>query len=52
MRVFYSQMKKEAFRLHPDNNVLSSGKIATYTLSVQSPDYSMMPIAKANAKKS
>ena len=44
--------EKGAFKLHPDNNISSSGKIATYTLSVQSPDYSMMPIAKANAKKS
>jgi hypothetical protein len=44
--------EKGAFRLHPDNNILSAGKIATYTLSVQSNDYSMMSVAKSNAKKS
>jgi hypothetical protein len=44
--------EKGAFRLQPYNNIPSSGNITTYTLSVQSPDYSMMPVAKANTKKS
>ena len=39
--------EKDAFRLHPDNNVLSAGNITTYTLGVQSSDYSMMAVSKA-----